>query len=210
MKEFRSKLLSNSHPASLKKLEEVMIPPDGVKYKLKKVIDGTPPDKGLENISGELTNEEWDDMENEQKENNLAKKGSGNTNVVDDVLEYENEVETEAGRGQADAAASLPVQEKETASLDPKIRTDLECLSRTEWVVGTEKKQGSVELLSFLVKVENALANERQRCKPRAQAKKSKANMTNGNDIVDELLIIKTNLTFLTSDIFAYYTPPSL
>ena len=31
MKEFRSKLLRNPHPASLKKLEEVMIPTDSVK-----------------------------------------------------------------------------------------------------------------------------------------------------------------------------------
>ena len=58
MKEFRSKLLSNPHPTSLKKLDKVMIPPDGVKYKLKKVVDGTPPDEGLKIIGGDLTDEE--------------------------------------------------------------------------------------------------------------------------------------------------------
>ena len=65
MKEFLLSLLSNPRTASLKKLEEVMIPPDGLKYRLKKVVDGTPPDEGLEIKGGELTDEEWADMEYE-------------------------------------------------------------------------------------------------------------------------------------------------
>ena len=72
------KALSNPHPASLKKLEEVMIPPDGLKYKSKKVVDGTPPYEGLEIIGGELTDEEWNDMKNEKEENNLDENGIGN------------------------------------------------------------------------------------------------------------------------------------
>ena len=43
-----------------------------------------PPDEGLETIGGELTDEEWDDMENEQEENNLDENRSGNINMVDD------------------------------------------------------------------------------------------------------------------------------
>ena len=43
-----------------------------------------PPDEGLETIGGELNDEEWDDMENEQEENNLDENGSGNMNMVDD------------------------------------------------------------------------------------------------------------------------------
>ena len=63
-----------------------------------------------------------------------------------------------------------------------KIKADLECLSRIGHVANTKKKEGSVELLPFLVKQENVLAKERQRCKAWAKAKKSKANMTNGNN----------------------------
>ena len=58
MNKLHSKLLSNPHPASLKKLEEVMIPPDGVKCKLKKDVDGTPPDEVLKIIRGELSDED--------------------------------------------------------------------------------------------------------------------------------------------------------
>ena len=46
----------------------------------------------------------------------------------------------------------LYIQESETAFLDSKIKADLECLSRIEFVVYTEKKQSSVDLLSCLVK----------------------------------------------------------
>ena len=172
MKEFHSKLLSNPNPASLKKLEEVMIPSDDVKHILKKVVDGTPPDEGLEIISGELTDEERDDMEIEQEENNLDENGSGNMNVVDDVEEHETVDET-------DAAASSFVQKSKKASLEPKIKAHLECLNRLGCVADTGKKEKPVELLPFLVKVENVFAKERQPCKARAKAKKSKANMTN-------------------------------
>ena len=137
MKEYRSKLLSNPHPALLKKLEEVIIPSDGVKYKLKKVVDGTPPVEGLEIIGEELTDGEWDDIDNE---NNPDENRSGNMNVVDDVEEHENVDEAEAAGDQADAAASSSVQKSETASLDPKIKADLECLSSVGCVVDTVKK----------------------------------------------------------------------
>ena len=42
------------------------------------------------------------------------------------------------------AASLLSVQESEAASLDPKIKADLECLSRIGSVVDTENKQSSV------------------------------------------------------------------
>ena len=89
-----------------------MIPPNGVKYKLKKVVDGTPPKEVLEIIGREVTGEEWDDMEKEQEENNLDEmdeSGSGNMNVVDDVEEHGNVDETEDAGDQADATASTSI-----------------------------------------------------------------------------------------------------
>ena len=62
MKKLRSKLLSNPHLASLKKLEQVMIPLDSVKCKLKKLVDGAPSDEVLEIIGGEQTDEKWDEQ----------------------------------------------------------------------------------------------------------------------------------------------------
>ena len=41
--------------ATLKEVEELMVPPDGVKRKLGGVIDSVPPDKGCEVHDGELT-----------------------------------------------------------------------------------------------------------------------------------------------------------
>ena len=70
-------------------------------------------------------------------------------NVVDDIEEHENVDENEAEGDQAGPAASPYVPESETASLDPKIRADLECLSRIGCVVDREKKRSSVELLPF-------------------------------------------------------------
>ena len=66
-----------------------MIPSGRVKYMLKKVVDGTPPGEGMGSIGGELTDEKWDDMDNEQEENNLHESESGTINVVDDVAEHE-------------------------------------------------------------------------------------------------------------------------
>ena len=63
MKEFRSQLLNKPHPKTLKKLEEVMISPDGVKRKL--VDEVIPPDEGCEVLDGVCTDEEWDDNESE-------------------------------------------------------------------------------------------------------------------------------------------------
>ena len=65
MKEFRLVLLSKPHPTTLKKLEEVIIPPDGVKRKLDGVVDNVPPGEGYEVLDEELTKEEWDENENE-------------------------------------------------------------------------------------------------------------------------------------------------
>ena len=66
----------------------MMIQSGGVKYKLKKVVDVTLLNEELEIVGGELTDEEWDYMENEQEGNNLDENGSGNMNVVDDVEEH--------------------------------------------------------------------------------------------------------------------------
>ena len=110
------------------------------------MVDVTPPDEVLETIGGELTDKEWDDMENEKQENKLDENKSGNMNVVDDVEERQNVDETEAAGDQADATTSSSLQESETASLDPKIKANLEFLSRSGCVVDLKKKQSSVEL----------------------------------------------------------------
>ena len=110
------------------------------------MVDVTPPDEVLEIIGGELTDKEWDDMENEKQESNLDENKIGNMNVVDDVEEHENVDETEAAGDQADATVSSSLQESETASLDPKIKANLEFLSRIGCVVDIKKKQSSVEL----------------------------------------------------------------
>ena len=42
---------------TLKEVEELMIPPDGVKRKLDRVVNSVPLDKGCEVLDGELTHE---------------------------------------------------------------------------------------------------------------------------------------------------------
>lgn len=74
----------------------------------------------MEIIGGELTDEEWADVENEQEENNLDENGIRDMNVVDIVEEHQNVHEIEATGDSTDAAASSSVQKNETASLDPK------------------------------------------------------------------------------------------
>lgn len=74
----------------------------------------------MEIIGGELTDEEWADVENEQEENNLDENGIRDMNVVDIVEEHQNVYEIEATGDSTDAAASSSVQKNETASLDPK------------------------------------------------------------------------------------------
>ena len=50
--------------------------------------------------------------------------------------------------------------EGESISVDPELKADLDCLSRVESTINTEKKSSSVNLLPFLVRVENMLAGE--------------------------------------------------
>ena len=68
MKDFRTNLLNSLYPATIKNLEEEIIPPVGVKRKLNGVVDGIPPDWGYEILGGEPTYHEWDndDSENER------------------------------------------------------------------------------------------------------------------------------------------------
>ena len=42
---------------TLKEVEELMIPPDIVKWKLDGVVDSVPPDKACQVLDGELTHE---------------------------------------------------------------------------------------------------------------------------------------------------------
>ena len=172
MKEFRSELLSKSHPTTLKDLEEVMIPPDGVKRKLDGVVDSVPPDEGCEVLDGEVTDEEWDENDNE--------------NVADSDDEEENVLPQNVSPPEDE---SMPGNE--SVPVDPELKADLECLSRIESAINSEKKSSSANLLPFLVRVENMLAGERQRrkaCerKARKQAELNKnANMDDDNNTFD-------------------------
>ena len=55
--------------------------------------------------------------------------------------------------------------ESESIFFDPKLKAELDWLSRIESSNNTEKKSSSANLLSFLIRVENMLAEERQRYK---------------------------------------------
>ena len=51
------KLPSGKIAATLKEIEELIIPPDGVNRKLVGVVDSVPSDKGCEVLDGELTHD---------------------------------------------------------------------------------------------------------------------------------------------------------
>ena len=67
---------------TIKEVEELMIPPDGVKQKLDGVVDSVPPHNGCEVLDGELIHKLWG--ENDSKDfahsndaHNLLKWGEG-------------------------------------------------------------------------------------------------------------------------------------
>ena len=85
-----------------------MIPPDGVKRKLDGVVDNVPPDEGYEVLDGELTEEEWDENENETGDDE------------EDITLSENDLSTPEGK-------SMP--ESESISVDSELKANLDCLS---------------------------------------------------------------------------------
>ena len=110
IKELHSVLLSKPHPTTLKKLEEVMIPPDGVKRKLDGVVDNVSPDEGYEVLDGKLTEEEWDENDNETV---------ADSDDEEDITVSKNDVSTPEGES---------VPESESISVDPELKADLDCL----------------------------------------------------------------------------------
>ena len=171
MTDFRKNLLRSPHPDSLKKLEGIMIPPDGVKRKLCAAIDSVPTDEGCELLDGDYTDDEYD--RNEES---------------DDEGESDNDDQSEL-RPEPSEAIRKETSDNETTQ-DPEVKADLECLSRIESMISAEKRVSSTHLLPFFVKVENTLAKERQRCRMRDQKKEIKANQTskesnNENDADD-------------------------
>ena len=182
MKEFCSVMLSKTHPATLKKLEEVMIPPDGVKRKLDAVVDNVPSDKDYEVLDGKLTEEEWDKDETETV---------ADSDDEEDIAVSENDISTPEGE-------SMP--ESESISVDPELKADLDCLNRIESTFNTQKKSSSTNLLPFLVRVENMLAEERKPCKAAARKTRKKTKLKNN---VNSTAVLKDNamlLTFSTGD----------
>jgi len=59
------KLPTRKIATTLKEVEELMIPPVGVKLKLDGLVDSVPPDKGCEVFHGEVTREQWDEDDSE-------------------------------------------------------------------------------------------------------------------------------------------------
>ena len=112
-----------------------MILPDGVKRKLDGVVDNVPPDEGYEVPDGELTEEEWDENENETV---------ADSDEEEDITVSKNDVSTPEGE-------SMP--ESESISVDPELKAGLDCLSRIESAINTWKKSSSPNLLPFLLKI---------------------------------------------------------
>ena len=130
MKELRSVLLNKLPPTTLKKLEEVMIPPDGVKQKLDGNVDSVPSDERYELLDGQLTEEEWDENEN------------GTVAVSDDeedITVSENNVFTPEGK-------SMP--ENKSISVDPELKADLNCLSRIDLLLTQRRKVAPSSIFS--------------------------------------------------------------
>ena len=130
MKELRSVLLNKPPPTTLKKLEEVMIPPDGVKQKLDGNVDSVPSDERYELLDGQLTEEEWDENEN------------GTVAVSDDeedITVSENNVFTPEGK-------SMP--ENKSISVDPELKADLNCLSRIDLLLTQRRKVAPSSIFS--------------------------------------------------------------
>eukprot|EP00794_Sanderia_malayensis_P015578 gene15578-17152_t len=111
------------------------------------VVDNVPPDEGCEVLDGELTDKEWDENDNE----NVADSDDEEDNVLpkNDVPQPEDE----------------PTPGYISDPVDPELNADLECLSRIESAISSGKKSSTANLLSFLIRVENMLAGERQRRK---------------------------------------------
>ena len=111
-----------------------MIEPDGVRRK--SVVDGIPIDEGKGVIDGLLTDTEWDEEENETVED------SDEVMSLVEVPPLEDE----------------PEPKPEGLPADPELKADLECLSRLEKAVLSEKQSSSVSMLPFLIRVENMVA----------------------------------------------------
>ena len=101
-----------------------MIPPDGIKQKLDRVVDDVPPDEGCEVLDGELTEEEQDENE---------KKWEGNYYDEKDITVSENDVPT--------PPEGKLMPESESISTDPELKADLDCLSRIESAIITQRRK---------------------------------------------------------------------
>ena len=119
MKDFCTQLLNSPHPATIKKLEEEMIPPEGVTRKFSRVVDGILPDEGYEILGGEPTDDEWDSDVNESEDETNNTEQLSNTQISDN----------------------------ECTSVNPEVEADFACLSIIESVVSMEKKQSSDKCL---------------------------------------------------------------
>ena len=118
-----SQTLSRLNPNITKKLEEVIIPSDGVKRKLlDEVTGGFLPDEGSEILDGEYTDDEWDDDENENANESKDKDSTSTMVPQSDVL----------------GVACTP--ENESTPNDSKLKAYLKCLNKIESAITAKKK----------------------------------------------------------------------
>ena len=72
---------------------------------------------------------------------------------------------------------SMP--ERESIFTDSELKAGLDCSSRIESAVNTERKSSSAKLIPFLVRVENMLAGEQQHYKAREWKNEKQENKLN-------------------------------
>ena len=75
---------------------------------------------------------------------------------------------------------SMP--ERESIFVDSELKAGLDCLSRIESAVNTERKSNSAKFIPFLVRVENMLAGEQQHYKARERKTRKQTTLKSNVD----------------------------
>ena len=98
------------------------------------MVDNVPPDECYEVLDGKLTEEEWD--ENEQET----------------VADSDDQVDITVSENDVSILERESMLESKSIYLDPELKADLDCLNRIESAINTEKKSSFSSLLRFLVR----------------------------------------------------------
>ena len=139
MVSFRKELLKNSSPANLKGLRSVIIPPEGVKFKVSPI----PPDKGMELWDGDYIDDNDEDTEQNQEESDG---------------EQNEEPQKEIG----DVEDAMPIEETPTTSTVTQ-NEDVIHLDVIGEAIKAAKVGSSNTLLPHLLKLEGVYLNSRRK-----------------------------------------------